>query len=79
MEGYQEPNVILSDVVPPQTDPDVSSVELVSADPCAIPVADYPDYPPAPLWDTADCSPADVAPVTCPDPANRSPAIHGGI
>ena len=30
------------------------------------------DYPPAPIRDTADFSPADVAPVTYPDLADRS-------
>ena len=33
MEEYQECDVILSDVVPPQTDPDMSSAERVPADP----------------------------------------------
>ena len=57
MEEYQECDVILSDVVPPQTDPDESSTECDPADPrpslpCAraIPAADYPA---APLRDTA--------------------------
>ena len=59
-------------------DPDVSSAEHVPADPrpslpcdCANPAADYPL---ALLRDTADCSPADVAPVTYLDLADRSPA-----
>ena len=33
MEEYQERDVMLSDVVPPQTDPNVLSVERVPADP----------------------------------------------
>ena len=50
---------------------DLPSVALpILRPPCrAIPAT---NYPPAPLWDTADCSPADVAPVTCPDLADRS-------
>ena len=78
MEEYQERDVILSDVVTPQTDPAESSTKRDPADPrpsllCtrAIPAA---DYPPAPLRDTADCSPADVAPVTYLDLADRSQA-----
>ena len=61
MEEYKERNVILSDVVLPISDP-----------PCrTIPAT---ECPPAPLRDTADCSPADVAPVTYQDLADRSPA-----
>ena len=77
-EEYRDRHVIQSDVVPPQTDPDVLSAERVPADlrpslPCAraIPAA---DYPPVPLRVTANCSPADVAPVMYPDLADRSPA-----
>ena len=75
---YRERDVILSDVVPPQTDPDGSSAEHGTVGPrpslpCAraVPAADCPR---APLRDTADCSSADVAPATYLDLANRSPA-----
>ena len=78
MEEYQERDVVLSDVVPPQTDPDKSSAERDPANlrpslPCSrtIPAA---ECPPAPLQDTANCSPADVGPVTFPDLADPSPA-----
>ena len=70
-DEYQERDVLLSVVVPPQTAPDVSSAEHVPANPrpslpCAraIPAA---NYPPVPLRDTTICSPADVVLVTYPD------------
>ena len=64
MEEYKERDVVLSDVVLPQTDPDELSAELETI---------VVGAPLALLWDTADCSPAYVAPVTYPDLANPSP------
>ena len=77
-EEYQERDALPSDVVPPRTTPDVSSAERVPVNPrpslpCAreIPTADCHL---ARLRDTANFSPADIAPVTCSDLADPSPA-----